>query len=301
MSVDAVLIAGPTASGKSGVALALAQAIGGTIINTDSMQVYAEARILTARPAAEDERRAPHLLYGHKSVRDRYSAGQYREDAAAALKAVRASGRTPIFVGGTGMYFTVLSDGIAEIPVVPPPTRRRTEELRRTWGAEKFHAELRKRDPETAARLRPSDTQRNLRAFEVYEATGEPLSFWQKRMGAPVLKDMKVARFVIAPDRAELHRRIAARFDRMVAEGGLEEAAALRFLDPSLPAAKILGLRELAAVHAGTLTLQEATGRAQAATRQYAKRQTTWFRQRMRDWTWMEMPDAGAIAARVGA
>src|SRR5581483_9413329 len=192
-----------------------------------------------------------------------YSVGHYREDAAAALKAARAKGRVPIFVGGTGMYFMVLTSGIAEIPGIPPAVRRRVEDLRRDWGAEKFFDELRRRDPQSAARLKPSDTQRTLRAFEVYEATGEPLSFWQTQMGAPVLADMTTARFVMAPDRTELHRRIEARFARMVADGALEEAAALECLDPSLPAAKILGLRELAAVHSGTLTLQDATDRAQ--------------------------------------
>lgn len=288
MRHDAVLIAGPTASGKSGVALALADAISGVIVNTDSMQVYREPRILTARPSVDDESRVPHLLYGHVGTRERYSVGQYQTDAVHALKQAREMGRTPIFVGGTGMYFSVLTEGIADIPDVDPAIRVQVETLRKELGPEKFFAALAERDPQSAARLKPDDTQRTLRAYEVHEATGKPLSYWQTQMGAPVLEGLNLARFVLAPSREELNRRIDTRFESMLARGAMEEAAALAGLDPSLPAAKILGLRELQAVRAGALLLAEATTLAQTATRQYAKRQMTWFRQRMKDWTWVE-------------
>lgn len=282
-SFDAVLIAGPTASGKSAAGVALAEKLGGEIVNTDSMQVYAETRILTARPSAEDEARARHLLYGHVSVREPYSVGRYEADAVAAL----AKAKLPIFVGGTGLYFAALTDGIAEIPPVPANIRAAVKAKREEIGAEAFHAELVRRDPASAA-LRVGDTQRTLRAMEVLEATGEPLSAWQTRAGKPVLAGRKLARFVISPPRPVLHARIEARFDAMLDAGAMEEAAALAGLDPALPAAKILGLRELQAVARGEMALETAASLAKTATRQYAKRQVTWFRQRMADWVWLE-------------
>jgi tRNA dimethylallyltransferase len=288
ISADALLIAGPTASGKSAAALALAEAIGGAIINADSMQVYAKPRILTARPSDGDMQRVPHLLYGHASVHEPYSAGCYQRDAARALDEVRAMGRVPIFVGGTGMYFSVLMDGIANIPTVPGSVRAQADARRREVGPEAFHAELAKRDPESAARLRATDTQRVLRAYEVFEATGRPLSQWQQERGKPVLDGVRLARFVIAPSRAELYARIDARFDSMVEEGALQEVAALADVDPALPAAKILGRRELLAARSGALSLNEANAAAKQATRNYAKRQLTWFRNRMADWQWIE-------------
>ncbi len=292
-----MLVAGPTAGGKSAAALALAEAIGGAIVNADSMQVYAEARILTARPPDEDMRRVPHYLYGHVSVSDPYSVGRYQSDAARALDEIRESARIPIFVGGTGMYFGVLTEGIAEIPAVQPSVRTRVEARRKQIGAEAFHAELASRDPESAARLRASDTQRTLRAYEVFEATGKPLSQWQREIGKPVLAGLKLARFVLAPPRDVLYARIDARFDRMLEEGALGEAARLAALSPSASAAKILGLRELIGVHAGTMTLDEATAAAKIATRQYAKRQLTWFRNRMAEWHWVDSTNTNGIVA----
>ncbi len=248
MSVDAVLIAGPTASGKSQAALALAQRLGGALVNTDSMQVYREARILTARPDDAALARAPHFLYGHVGVRESYSAARYRGDALRVLAEVRASGRIPILVGGTGLYFGALTEGLAEIPPVPHAVRKQLAARRAMLGAEAFFAEFAARDPQTAQRLNPSDTQRVLRASEVLEATGRPLSEWQRDRAPVPLAGLNLARFVLSPPRSELHRRIDARFDRMLAAGALEEAARLKGLDPSLPAAKILGLRELSSV-----------------------------------------------------
>ena len=289
MSVDAVLIAGPTASGKSAAALALAEHAGGVVINTDSMQVYREARILTARPDAGAEARAPHRLYGHVSVDESYSVARYQADAAAALAEARAQKRPPVFVGGTGLYFGALTDGLADIPAVPPEIRRRVAVRREELGAEAFFEELRTRDPESATRLGTSDTQRVLRAYEVFEATGRPLSDWQREKPLPgPLAGLALARFVIAPPRPELHRRIDRRFDVMLEDGAVDEAVRLSSVDSSRPAAKILGLRELIGVSTGAMAVDEARALAQASTRQYAKRQLTWFRHRMADWRWLE-------------
>ena len=283
-SPDAVLIAGPTASGKSAAALALAERMNGAILNADSMQVYREPRILTARPLDQDMRGVPHLLYGHVSMHEPYSVGRYQAEAARALEDVRASGRMPIFVGGTGMYFDVLTKGIANIPTVPADLRARVTARRKEIGAEAFHAELTARDPQSAARLRASDTQRVVRAYEVHEATGRPISLWQKEMGRPLLEGLNLLRLLLVPSRVELYAHIDARFDRMVEQGAMKEAAALVDIDTSLPAAKILGLRELSTVNAGAMPMEEAKAAAKQATRNYAKRQLTWFRNRMTDW-----------------
>jgi tRNA dimethylallyltransferase len=286
MRFDAVLIAGPTASGKSREALALAQEIDGVVINADSMQVYREAPILTAQPSDADKALAPHLLYGHIRARDVYSVGRWREDAIAAL--AQAGGRTPIFVGGTGMYFSALTDGLADIPPTPDAVREEARALLQEIGVERLHARLAERDPLTASKLRPSDPQRVLRAYEVFEATGRPLVEWQEAPAAPVLKDAKIAAFVLDPPRPELRARIAARFEAMVERGGLEEAAALAGLDPALPAAKLLGLRPLQALAAGELGKGAALEAAITATRQFAKRQMTWFRHRMPHYIWFD-------------
>ena len=288
MRFDAVLIAGPTASGKSAAALALAQEIGGVVINADSMQVYREAPILTAQPSAQDKARLPHLLYGHVSACEVYSVGRWRSDAITALTEARAMERTPIFVGGTGLYFTALTDGLADIPPTPPEIRDAARALLDDIGVEALHATLTDRDPLTASRLRPSDPQRVLRAFEVLEATGRPLAEWQSAPAEPVLKDAKLAAFVLDPPRSELRLRIAARFEAMLEAGGLEEARALEGLDPALPAAKLLGLRPLQALAAGTLTKPAALDAAITSTRQFAKRQMTWFRHRMPHYIWFD-------------
>jgi len=288
VSFDAVLIAGPTASGKSAQALALAEEIGGVVINADSMQVYREAPILTAQPGDADKARAPHLLYGHVSAAEAYSVGAWRDDAIKALAEARAMGRIPIFVGGTGLYFMALTDGLAEVPPTPPEIRDAARALLDDIGVEALHARLTDRDPLTASRLRPSDPQRVLRAFEVFEATGRPLAEWQGAPADPVLKTMRIATFVLDPPRPQLRARIAARFETMVDQGGMEEARKLQGLDPSLPAAKLLGLRPLQALAGGTLTRDEALDAAITATRQFAKRQMTWFRRRMAHYIWFD-------------
>ena len=294
MTVDAVLIAGPTARGKSDAALALAQRLGGVIINADSMQVYREAPILTAQPSATDKARAPHLMYGHVGAREVYSVGRWRDDAIAALATL--DGRTPIFVGGTGMYFMALTDGLAAIPAIPPEVRDAARALLEEIGVEELHARLAARDPLTASKLRPSDPQRTLRAWEVLQATGRPLAAWQDAPTQPVLKDRKIAAFVLDPPRPILRARIAARFAAMVETGGLAEAVALCGLDPALPAAKLLGLAPLQALAAGTLSKDQALEAAITGTRQFAKRQMTWFRHRMSHYSWFDPLESNIIA-----
>jgi tRNA dimethylallyltransferase len=288
MKFDAVLIAGPTASGKSAAALELAQEIGGVVINADSMQVYREAPILTAQPSAQDQARVPHLLYGHVSARQAWSTGLWRDSAIIALAEARAMKRVPIFVGGTGLYFMALTEGLADIPPTPPEVRDAARALLDDIGVEALHARLTERDPLTASKLRSSDPQRVLRAFEVFEATGRPLLEWQGAPTQPLLKDARIAAFVLDPPRSEVRARIAARFEAMLDHGGLEEARALEDLEPALPAAKLLGLRPLQGLAAGTLTRGEALDAAITATRQFAKRQMTWFRHRMPHYIWFD-------------
>jgi tRNA dimethylallyltransferase len=277
---DAVLIAGPTASGKSAAGLDLAEKIGGAIINADSMQVYAEAPILTAQPGAAAQSRVPHLLYGHVQAQQAYSVGRWADEARTALAQVQAMGKVPVFVGGTGMYFMALEEGLATIPPIPDDVRDTARALLVQIGVEELHKRLAARDPATAAGLRPTDPQRTLRAWEVIEATGRPLVEWQREPAAPILRGFKLARLLLDPPREALRAAIAARFETMV-DQGLAEARALEGLDPALPAAKLLGLRPLQAMARGEMAREAAILEAVTATRQFAKRQMTWFRGRM--------------------
>ncbi|HEY1615732.1 MAG TPA: tRNA (adenosine(37)-N6)-dimethylallyltransferase MiaA [Rhizomicrobium sp.] len=298
---EAVLIAGATASGKSAAALALAEAMGGVVINTDSMQVYREARILTARPGEEEMARVPHLLYGHVPVSENYSVARFVRDAAAALKTARSMGRVPIFVGGTGLYFAALTQGLVDMPPISRELREALRVRRQQIGAEAFHAALAARDPAAAARLSPSDTTRVLRAYEVFEATGRPLAEWQEQDSSPPLLGADSIGVVLDPPREDLYRRIDARFLGMLAAGALEEAARLRDGDPAQPASKILGLRELWAVLDGVMSLSDATVAAQLASRHYAKRQMTWFRNRMAGWRRLNGEEVDGFVAEAGA
>lgn len=291
MSWDAVLIAGPTASGKSAAALNLAEEMGGTIINIDSMQVYTELRVLTARPDQGDEVRVPHLLYGHIPVSERYSVGRYMDDAINAFSQCRSAGRIPIFVGGSGLYFNALTEGLSPIPAVPPPVREVLEKRIEEKGLASFFAEFAEKDPDTVASLRPSDRQRILRAASVFVATGRSLKKWQQIKGTSPLEGLEVGRVVIAPKREVLHDRIAKRFDQMISGGALKEARALQTLDPTLPAARALGLPQLQAHLRGESGLEEACSQAVVETRRYAKRQMTWFRRFMSNWKWLENGD----------
>jgi tRNA dimethylallyltransferase len=282
-----ILIAGPTASGKSRLAMALARERGGVVINADSMQVYRELRVLSARPSPEDEAAVPHLLYGHVAAATRYSVGQWLVDAGRALEEARSSGLIPIVVGGTGLYFKALTEGLASIPPIPADLRARLLAAADGLPANTLHARLAKRDPETAASLRPSDRARILRALEVVEATGRPLAAWRRGAGAPpLIEPAACIRLVLDPDRAWLHERIAERAEHMVRDGAIEEAVALGRLGLSrdLPAMKAIGVRQLLDYAAGKLTLAEALAAVKTETRRYAKRQATWFRNQMADW-----------------
>ena len=275
-----LIIAGPTASGKTGFALAAAEKFGGTIINSDSMQVYSELRVVTARPSAAQESRAPHKLYGILPATERYSAGRWREMAVREIEAVWRAKRLPIVVGGTGLYIKALLSGLSEIPSVPEDVRGAARTTYDAIGAGAFHARLAGVDPAAAARLPETDTQRLLRAYEVYMATGKSLSDWHREAPAiaPLSADVQVV--LLAPPREDLYARCNDRFETMMAQGALDEVAALvgRGLDPSLPAMKALGVPELAAHLIGAMTRTAAVEQAKQATRNFAKRQMTWFR-----------------------
>ena len=291
-----VLIAGPTASGKSAAALVLAEHLRGTVINADSMQVYRELVILTARPTEAETSRVPHRLYGIVPAREAYSVGRWLDDAARAIGEAEGEGRVPILVGGTGLYFKALLEGLAPVPDVPPEIRKAWRERAEKVGAEGLYRELEARDPVMAARLRPSDKQRLLRALEVIDATSVSLSEWQGGNTAPVLAPDSVLKLVIAPEREALYAAIDARFAAMVEAGAIEEVRALLALglDLSLPAMRAQGVRELASYLSGESSFEAATAKAKTETRRYAKRQMTWLRRFMKDWEWF--PDAGAAA-----
>jgi len=293
----AILIAGPTASGKSGAALALAQRLGGTVINGDSMQVYRELNVLTARPSPADVAAAPHRLYGTVPAREAYSVGRWLTDVAAAMAQSRHDERLPIVVGGTGLYFKAALEGLSPIPDVPAETREHWRAQSETLGADGLHRELAARDPVMAARLSPTDPQRVVRALEVIEATSVSLAEWQETAGTPILANDAVLKLVVAPEREPLYAAIDARFDCMVEGGAIDEVAALMALnlDPALPAMRAHGVRELAAYTAGTMSLAEAATKTKTETRRYAKRQMTWARRSMADWVWV--PDGRAAAA----
>lgn len=280
-----ILIFGPTASGKSALALALAERLGGVVINADSLQVYAPWRLLTARPSAADEARAPHRLYGHVPATEAYSTGRWLREATAALAQARAEGATPIVVGGSGLLFAALTEGLADIPETPPEIRAATEARLAAGGLPALAEALRARDPATHAGLDLCNPRRVARAWEVLETTGEGLAALQSRTPAPAvpLRDARAVR--LTPDRAALASRIAARFDAMLEGGALEEArAAMALAAPAPQALKPLGAAELMAHLRGEMTLEAARDRAVAATRRYARRQFGWGRNRMAAW-----------------
>lgn len=280
---NAILIAGPTASGKSALALDWAERKGGVLVNTDSMQGYSVLNVLTARPSEAELRRAPHYLYGHISPATAYSTGMWLRDVMGLIDEGVFAGKVPIFVGGTGLYFRALVGGISEMPDIPHTVRERWRCRLMEEGPERLHRILLREDPETALRLKPSDSQRIVRALEVLEASGKSILIWQAGRGQPLIDHASAHFFVTEPERAQLVHRIDQRFERMLAEGALEEVRALMAmgLDPALPAMKAIGVRELQAADAGKISFDEAVLRAKIATRQYAKRQSTWFRHQL--------------------
>jgi tRNA dimethylallyltransferase len=271
----------------------------GAVINADSMQVYRELAILAARPSQADMDRVLHRLYGIISARDAYSVGSWLEDAASAIAEAQREGRVPILVGGTGLYFNALLEGLAPVPDIPPEVRAHWRTRAETLGARELHRELAERDPIMAAKVRPNDTQRVVRALEVIDATGLSLAEWQGANAPPALDAGTAMKLVIAPERDPLYAAIDARFDRMIEGGALEEVRALLALglDDGLPAMRAHGVRELRGYLAGATSLEDAIAKAKTETRRYAKRQMTWLRRYMADWEWF--PDADAAVAAV--
>jgi tRNA dimethylallyltransferase len=293
----AVLIAGPTASGKSALALRLAETIGGTIVNADSMQVYRDLRVITARPSPDEEALAPHRLYGQVDAAVNYSTGQWLRDVAVVLDDVKAAGRVPILVGGTGLYFKALTGGLAAVPATPVDIRERVRGRLKEEGVAPLYAELTARDPITAKRLMPNDRSRICRALEVLEATGRSLSDWHKEGMPPLIDPAQAAKIFLTCERKQLVARIETRFAAMLKAGALEEVRALaaRKLDPLLPAMKAHGVPWLIRHLNGEIGLDEAAASAIMDTRRYAKRQLTWFRNQMKDWQW-EAPETALKA-----
>lgn len=275
-----LLIAGPTASGKSAVAITQAQARGGVIINADSMQVYRELRILTARPSVEEEQRVPHRLFGHIGGAEAYSTAAWLAEAEIEIQKSWANGQLPIICGGTGLYFTALEQGLAKLPTIDPEIR---EKWRNFQGD--LHQELQQRHPESAARLNAADRQRIIRSLEVFESTGRPLIEWQKiAQQESVLRDCNVERIFMNVPREELYARAGRRFDAMIEQGAVEEIRALPNLDSAQPLMKAIGVPELLSHLKGELSLEDAKTKAKTATRNYIKRQMTWFRGQMKNW-----------------
>jgi tRNA dimethylallyltransferase len=276
---QALIVAGPTTSGKSALALAVAEMLRATVINADSMQLYAGLAVITAQPTPAEEARVPHRLYGVRDPAEAASVAWWRDQALAAMAAARAAGRLPILCGGTGLYFKALTEGIATIPPIPEAARAEARGLLAAEGPAALHARLAAVDPESAARLRPSDSQRLARAFEVWRATGRGIAAWQAEAGAPPAP-WRFAVMLLDPPREALRAAIAARWHAMLDQGALAEVAGLvaRGLDPALPAMRAHGVPELAAHLAGGMTLEAASARAILNTGQYTKRQATWFR-----------------------
>ncbi len=273
-----MMIAGPTASGKSALAAAVAAEWGGTVINADSMQIYKELSLLTARPRGAELKAVPHRLYGVLSGAEACSAGRWRDLAAAEVEAALAAGRLPILVGGTGLYLKVFAEGLSAVPEIPAQIRAAARAELAELGNAAFHARLAERDPVMGARLEPGDSQRLLRAWEVLAATGRSLAQWQAEPAPPA--PYRFARLCLLPPRPLLYATCDARLEAMIGQGALEEVEALLALglDPALPVMKAVGVPEFAAYLAGELSLEAALAQAQQATRRYAKRQMTWLR-----------------------
>jgi len=290
----AILIAGPTASGKSALALALAEKIGGIIVNADSMQVYRDLRVITARPTPAEEARVPHRLYGHVDAGENYSVGRWCRDVGQVLAEIERQGRVAILVGGTGLYFKALTTGLAAVPPIPAEIRGQVRARMASEGAAALHGELAGLDPVTAQRLMVNDRSRIARALEVVLATGRSLTDWH-REGLPALVDSaRAAKIFLTCERTQLVARIEARFAAMLEDGALDEVRALerRQLDPLLPAMKAHGVPWLIRHLHGEISLNEAAAGAIMDTRRYAKRQLTWFRNQMTDWPWAAPEEA---------
>ena len=290
----AILLAGPTSSGKSALALALAERHCGVVINADSMQVYRDLRIITARPTPAEEARAPHRLYGHVDAAENHSVGRWCFDAKAALAEAAERGWLPILTGGTGLYFKALTQGLSAIPPTPPEVRETVRGRLAGEGVAALLAELARLDPESAARLMPADQARITRALEVVLATGRTIGDWHREGLSPTLAADRCVCVFLGAEREALKRRIGARFDAMLAAGALEEVRALdaRGLDPTLPAMKAHGVPWLRRYLHGEISLEEAAEGGKRDTRRYTRRQATWFRNQLPGWLWLKPEEA---------
>lgn len=298
--IRAVLIAGPTASGKSALAVEIARRFSGTVVNVDSMQVYADLRGITARPTPAEEAIVPHRLYGHVDGAINYSAMRYVADVVAVLAALRQAGSLPVLVGGTGLYFKALTEGFSAIPPVPEAVRSAFRARVAGQETSQLQAELAALDPAMAERLKPADRMRIMRALEVHLATGRSIASFQGERHPGPLDGAPMLKLFINPERAVVRQRIDARFEQMIAQGALDEVAALRErrLDPLLPVMRAHGVPGLIAHLDGAMRLDEAIARGQADTRAYAKRQVTWFRHQMADWQAVAPESAREVALR---
>ncbi len=289
MTARAVLIAGPTASGKTAHAIELAREADAVIINADSMQVYRELAIVTARPGERETSQCRHELFGHVGAAEAYSVARWLDDVAGLLPEIERTGKTAIFVGGTGLYFNALIGGLSPVPPIDPQIR---EKWRSRVDPDHLHDELVKRDRAAADRLDPTDLQRIRRALEVIDSTGRSIFDWQSAdRGEPLVMPQRARRFVLSPPRPALYARIEARCEAMIEAGALEEVRALKEmdLDPSLPAMRAIGVPQLAAHLSGELPLEMALERFKTESRRYAKRQLTWFRNQFAaDWQWTD-------------
>ncbi|WP_235890726.1 tRNA (adenosine(37)-N6)-dimethylallyltransferase MiaA [Pararhizobium mangrovi] len=293
--MEAIVIAGPTAGGKSGLAMALARRHGGTIVNADSMQVYEGLHILTARPGEAQMGEVPHRLYGHVPSEESYSVGAWYRDAQVVLADLRTAGRIPIVVGGTGLYLKALTGGLSAMPPIPTELREVLRGRLKSEGPEALHRELAREDPQAAAGLDPADGQRIVRALEVVRATGRSIASFRAEAGSPLVDPARTRRILVLPERTRLRAMIASRFRAMMEAGAMQEVAQLRSrrLSQDLPVMKAIGVRELSAVLDGRMSPGEAEERAVTASRQYAKRQTTWFRNQLPD-GWEVFEEASA-------
>ncbi|MDX5594070.1 tRNA (adenosine(37)-N6)-dimethylallyltransferase MiaA [Pseudovibrio sp. SPO723] len=295
----AVLIAGPTASGKTALSIDLAKELNGLIVNADSMQIYRDLEILSARPSREEVAEAPHHLFGYVPLDEPYSVMRWHEDFKKVFNAARAENRPVIVVGGTGLYFKALTEGFSLMPDIPEDIRGKWRALGEASDGAALHGILQERDSVMAERLRPSDRQRVVRALEVLEGTGKSLSYWQQSRSEPLVPTGRAICVVLDPDRAALHERIHRRFDMMVEQGAIGEATTIAEmqLDPGLTSLRAIGLSQLAAASEGELSLEEAIEKAKTETRRYAKRQTTFFRGQLSGWERLDPLDEDAVRA----
>jgi tRNA dimethylallyltransferase len=284
-TVNAILITGPTASGKSALAVELARRHDGAVVNADSMQVYDTLRVLTARPAEEEMQGVPHHLYGHVPAGAAYSTGAWLRDVSALLPALRAAGRLPVFVGGTGLYFKALTGGLSDMPAIPEALRETLRTRLLEEGLDGLYGELAAADPAMAASLNRQDGQRIVRALEVVKATGRSIADFRGQSGPVIIDADEARKIVVLPDRAVLHQRINGRFEKMLQQGAEDEVRALLALDlpAEAPVMKAIGVSQITAMVRGEMTREEVLEKGAAATRQYAKRQMTWFRNQMND------------------